>query len=81
VASLFYWSSTANETFPTFAWAPNLILGRVDSSVKASTMRVWPVRGGTPLDTWPLWTLGAAGGAPGPFVRERADRLATVTRP
>lgn len=44
-----YWSSTANETDPVFAWFANLSFGNVDDvSGKVNAVRVWPVRGGPP---------------------------------
>jgi hypothetical protein len=46
VASGFYWSSTANETFPVVAWSADLIDGFVVGWDKVGTAGVWPVRGG-----------------------------------
>lgn len=47
LASDFYWSSTSNASNPTEAWSQFLSNGGVYSYSKSTTLRVWPVRGGS----------------------------------
>jgi hypothetical protein len=48
VAADFYWSSTANASVPADAWSQNLVNGGVYGFTKHTTsLRVWPVRGGS----------------------------------
>jgi hypothetical protein len=47
VASVTYWSRSAIEGNPSFAWDAYLVDGGVSGGVlKGVTLRVWPVRGG-----------------------------------
>ena len=46
VQSSYYWSSSANEVTPNYAWFVNLDNADVFNAVRANVTFVWPVRGG-----------------------------------
>jgi hypothetical protein len=46
VQSSNYWSSSASEGFPVFAWSMALDVGSVINGFKDGFNFVWPVRGG-----------------------------------
>jgi hypothetical protein len=46
VVSTAYWSSTADQVFPSDAWSGYLAVGKVQTAWKGSELTPWPVRGG-----------------------------------